>query len=167
MKRRRPSPYWGPHPSPDPVNLDDLSGKLGNGSDRQRAYREANNERIAAKRREWAKNNPDKVREYRRRYERTHREEHNETSRRYYAKHKAEIAARHRAYREANKERLAENRKIGRDTLREVLPDVYRGSYMRYRDVDRTSYNAKARDYYARNRDRINAAKRARRANKT
>ena len=80
-------------------------------AERDRAYREANRERIAEFRRVYCEANREQIAEYQRAYREANRER---------------IAEKQRAYREANRERIAENRRVYQEANRERIAEYER-----------------------------------------
>ena len=73
----------------------------------QRAYREANKEKIAAQRRAYREANKEKIAAQQRAYYVANKEKLAAQRRAYYVANKEKVAAQRRAYREANKEKIA------------------------------------------------------------
>jgi predicted GIY-YIG superfamily endonuclease len=134
----------------------------------QKAYREANRERIAEQNAAWRKANPDKVREHRRK-------------RRARPEVKAARAEYNKAWKDANPEKVreqtlrsyarnAEKRRAAARAAYQADPEAHQARTRRWREANaekiaeyRRQNRQADRDYYARNAERIREKKEARR----
>ena len=80
-------------------------------AERQRAYREANRDKVAERQRAYREANRDKVAEYQRAYYEANRDKVAERQRAYYEANRDKVAEYQRAYYEANRDKVAERQR--------------------------------------------------------
>lgn len=107
-----------------------------------RAYRQANPERVQESKRAWRQANREKERERKRAYRKANRER---------------IIEANRLYREANREKLRERARVWREENREKRLEEGR----KYYKLHQATRKEKDREYFIRNKEEINAKHRA------